>query len=337
MKKDFLEILSCPQCLGILKLNEKIYDERNIFEGTLNCLNCKLNFEIKDGVPIFGLRLDDKEERLNEIEAENEWTFAANDIQEHERFAKTSSRKGIELIEFIKSFDENLSERKNILDIGSGWGCFQAWQFAKRDYNVTAIDICPEFIFASENVARDCYFERIVTDCTTLPFKDQSFDIIYCKETLHHINHPAILLDELWRVCSPNGLILIKEPCISLLQKKLTTKRDDAKKIGISHHFRMPKEYIRLMQNITNNSRIECKSSIFPRILHDNTFSDYVNKIMIHLWTCELKMVGTKRAEYRPKVPINRNVIPIKIDKLNRSQIDFYKKKLIPIVFNCFK
>jgi hypothetical protein len=42
--KDLLEILACPQCKGVVVLNEK--------GDGLICDTCKLLYEIKDDIPI---------------------------------------------------------------------------------------------------------------------------------------------------------------------------------------------------------------------------------------------------------------------------------------------
>lgn len=337
MKRDLLKVLSCPCCLGTLKLNELQHDEENIIEGSLSCLNCKLNFNIREGVPVFGLKRDNKDDRVKEIEAENEWVFSANDFQEHIRYAKTSSQEGNEHIKYIDSFDENSPHRKNVLDIGSGWGCFQAWQFAKKGYNVTATELCPEFIFASDTVAKDCYFERVITDCTVLPFKDQSFDIIFCKDTLHHIEYPSSLLNEMWRVCSPKGLIVINEPCVSSLLKLFIAKINRAKKIGISHHFRTTGEYIKLVNDIACDPVINFKIfTEFSYLVQHMPLSDFINNLIIYLCGCNIEVFGVRKANYKSRHPTGREIIPIKIDKINFTQINFYRNELIPSIFNIF-
>lgn len=338
MKRDFLKTLRCPSCLGALKLNEYQYDEENIIKGNLSCLHCRVNFDIRDGVPIFGMRYSDKDERVKEIKAENKWVFSANDLEEHIRFAKTSSQEGRYLIEHLNHLDENSKYRKNVLDIGSGWGCFQAWQFAKRGYNVTAIELCPEFIFASDNVARDCYFERIVADCTILPFRDQSFDIVFCKETMHHIDDPLLLLNEMWRVCSPNGLIVIKEPCVSSLLKLFISKINRAKKLGISHHFQTQRDYMKLIDEIICEPIISRRIyDEFSPLIQRIPLSNSIYNLIIYLLGCNLEVIGTRKDNYALDQSANRELIPIKIDEMDFNLINFYRNELIPIAFGEFQ
>lgn len=337
MKKDFLNVISCPCCLGTLTLNEAQYDGEYVTNGILNCQSCQLKFEIKEEVSIFGLKRNDERERIQEIKAENDWTFVYNDIQEHVNFAKSSSKKGNEIIKFVEAFDENSCVRKKVLDVGSGWGCFQSWQFAKKGYDVTATEICPEFIFASDEVAKDCYFERVLTDCTVLPFKDQSFDIIFCKETLHHINNPSLLFDEMWRVCAPNGLIVIKEPCVSPLLKLFISRINRAKKIGITHHFRTIKEYSKLINDVMAYTIINRESFLKNSILiRRMPFSNIVNDITINALGCDIEVFGVKKMDYASNTKVSREVIPANTFELNDSQIKFYRDELIPKVFSVF-
>lgn len=42
--KALLDILACPKCRGALEYREK--------EGELVCRNCRLRYEVRDGIPI---------------------------------------------------------------------------------------------------------------------------------------------------------------------------------------------------------------------------------------------------------------------------------------------
>jgi SAM-dependent methyltransferase len=47
-----------------------------------------------------------------------------------------------------------------------------------------------------------------------LPFEDGSFDAVLCFETLEHVESPAALLEELARVCSPEGAVYLSIPWV---------------------------------------------------------------------------------------------------------------------------
>jgi uncharacterized protein YbaR (Trm112 family) len=58
IRKELLDILACPQCRGKLQYSEE--------KDGLICANCRLFYEIRDGIPVMlidkAIRLDDKED-----------------------------------------------------------------------------------------------------------------------------------------------------------------------------------------------------------------------------------------------------------------------------------
>jgi predicted small secreted protein len=53
-------------------------------------------------VAIFGIKAENEEERLKEMDGENEWIFSANEIQAHIDYARKSSLNGEKLIRKLK-------------------------------------------------------------------------------------------------------------------------------------------------------------------------------------------------------------------------------------------
>jgi SAM-dependent methyltransferase len=49
--------------------------------------------------------------------------------------------------------------------------------------------------------------EFVIYDGVHLPFEDRSFDVVYCKQALEHVAHPAPLLAEVARVLAPGGVL----------------------------------------------------------------------------------------------------------------------------------
>ena len=49
-------------------------------------------------------------------------------------------------------------------------------------------------------------------DATRLPFRDACFDVILCRDVLHHVADKSKVIDELLRVCRPLGRIIIIGP-----------------------------------------------------------------------------------------------------------------------------
>lgn len=56
--------------------------------------------------------------------------------------------------------------------------------------------------------------EAEVGDGQELPFADSSFDYVLCFETLEHVESPIQLLEELGRVCTPDGSLFLSIPWV---------------------------------------------------------------------------------------------------------------------------
>lgn len=86
-----------------------------------------------------------------------------------------------------------------LLEIGAGTGQ-QAKALAAAGYDVTAIDL-PGSRYASARV-----WPVIEYDGTTLPFADNSFDIIFSSNVLEHIADTDGMQREIARVLTPGGI-----------------------------------------------------------------------------------------------------------------------------------
>lgn len=355
MQSKLLKFLNCPQCFGNFELKEEIVNNDKIIEGTLSCNNCQLSFIIQEGIPVFGVKSSDKDDRFEEIAGENQWVCNVNDINIHVDFAKESSEDGEIIIKKINQIlkSNGIQNKLKVLDLGSGWGCFQSWQFAKQGHEVVAVDLCPEFIMSSDQVVEDCYFERVIADCTILPFKDETFDVIFCKEIIHHVGSPMDLLNEIHRLCSPGGIIIIFEPCTSIFlvnQMKKGEEASEISEIGIKHYSYTYYDYINYMGRIATELQvggriqtIDKKSHKFLNILQKpviylsklSALKKFITKMHLIIIGSSLEIIGIKKGDYDYKCN-KREITPLSIQNQNLEQINFYRNKLIPLVFKIF-
>lgn len=351
MQYKLLKFLNCPQCFGDFELKEDNIDDDQIIEGTLSCNNCKLSFKIHEGVPIFGVKSSDKDDKFEEIAGENEWVCNVNDVKVHVDFAKKSSEDGEMIIKKINQILKNDGKNKlRVLDLGSGWGCFQSWQFAKQGHEVVAVDLCPEFIMSSDQVAKDCYFERMIADCTILPFKDETFDIIFCKELIHHVRNPMELLNEIYRICSPEGIIITFEPCTSIFLVERMNKIDDAAEIGIKHYSYTYNNYLNYMNRIATEIQVDGRIQVINEENHKvlnmlqkpliylseiSSLKKIIVKMHLIFIGSSIEVIGIKKDNYNYEQN-KREITPLSINNQNSEQINFYRNKLIPQVFKIF-
>lgn len=108
-----------------------------------------------------------------------------------------------------------LPERRTFdraLEVGSGTGFFllHLWKGGWIREGA-ATDISPGILEACARNARNMGWEvdTKVADAESLPFPDDSFDLVLGHAFLHHIPDPGQCVREMVRVCRPGGTVLI--------------------------------------------------------------------------------------------------------------------------------
>src|SRR5437868_12330496 len=105
----------------------------------------------------------------------------------------------------VMGFDEFAGAQ--LLEIGCGMGT-DLLQFARGGAKVTGTDLTPRSIEISRQHLA-LYGESgnfAIADCETLPFADDSFDVVYSNGVLHHTPDTAGAVLEIHRVLRPGGL-----------------------------------------------------------------------------------------------------------------------------------
>ncbi len=102
----------------------------------------------------------------------------------------------------------------NILEAGTGKGHF-ALELAKAGYRFTTFDISEaEQAFAKLNLRYFGLEKQVdfrIENGESLSFKDKSFDVIFSVNTLHHLINPYTFIDELLRVRSSEGRLVLSD------------------------------------------------------------------------------------------------------------------------------
>lgn len=102
----------------------------------------------------------------------------------------------------------------NVLDLGCGPGGFLA-VIAHLCGKITGADITPNFIKECNKLIQ----EKQLTNASTvliksskIPFPNGYFDKIIMVDTIHHLEHAAETMNEVFRILKKDGLLLIFEP-----------------------------------------------------------------------------------------------------------------------------
>jgi ubiquinone/menaquinone biosynthesis C-methylase UbiE len=113
----------------------------------------------------------------------------------------------IERLEIERVTDLSLEgiEVNNVLDIGTGTALFAEY-FFKKGMKVSGIDINPEMINAAKRHVPNGEFK--VSNAQSIPYPDQSFDLVFLGCLLHEVDSYVESLREAKRVCCKRVSIL---------------------------------------------------------------------------------------------------------------------------------
>jgi SAM-dependent methyltransferase len=195
MNRDILDILVCPNCAAGSPLALAVDEQAgpDILSGRLTCPACRRSFPIVRGIPRF---VEDVENYCDNFSYEwNRWGRVQID-----RLAGhlLSTRR------FLA--DTRLSEAwfkgKLVLDAGCGAGRF-ADVAAAMGARVVAVDISAAVDAAQANVAAPIHL--VQASLQRLPFRQGTFDGIYCFGVIQHTPDPAAVMSELPRFLKPDG------------------------------------------------------------------------------------------------------------------------------------
>lgn len=115
--------------------------------------------------------------------------------------------------EFVAKLD--LKPGQKVLDVGCGIGGGDFYMAEKFDVDVVGIDLSVNMIsFALERaIGLKCSVEFEVADCTKKTYPDNSFDVIYSRDTILHIQDKPALFRTFYKWLKPGGKVLISDYC----------------------------------------------------------------------------------------------------------------------------
>jgi SAM-dependent methyltransferase len=141
----------------------------------------------------------------------------------HDRWAAAIDLDGIRVADYFEACTapENrfiLShlgdlQGKRLLDLGCGAGENSVY-FASKGADCVAADYSPGMVDVALHLAaaNGVTIAGQVINAMAIAFPDNSFDIVYAANLLHHIPEPAIALREMHRVVKPGGKVCFWDP-----------------------------------------------------------------------------------------------------------------------------
>jgi ubiquinone/menaquinone biosynthesis C-methylase UbiE len=113
----------------------------------------------------------------------------------------------------FEHFRQSIDCAEKHLDLACGGGTFIGNYFNDNSFRV-GIDIAPaQLAYARTRYGKSC-FHFICCDGVSLPFADETFDIVTSIELIEHLSskHATQTIKEAYRVLKPNGKLILTTP-----------------------------------------------------------------------------------------------------------------------------
>jgi SAM-dependent methyltransferase len=108
---------------------------------------------------------------------------------------------------------EPLAPSMVLLEVACG-AAHVAETLAPAVRQIVGIDLTPELLDLGAGRIRDTGIDNVLLqegNAEALPFVDRSFDVVYCRSSLHHFMHPDRAVSEMARVCRPGGRVVLMD------------------------------------------------------------------------------------------------------------------------------
>lgn len=111
-----------------------------------------------------------------------------------------------------------INDNYSVLDVGCGTGTILNRLSSKSKINGFGIDVSDQMLDEARKKCPEMMFQ--VGDSSSLPFDDDSFDIVTVCMAYHHFPNQEKFRHEAFRVLKPSGKLYICDPCFPWLIRK---------------------------------------------------------------------------------------------------------------------
>jgi len=229
VKPEFARALRCPACRrdGMLELDARESDVREVREGSLRCRTCGTEFAVHRGVP--ELLYDPPEHILAEAAGLERFAvkMAAGGWDRELMRKLPDLEHGYWYVQ-ARSMHQLLTTipfqpGQKIVDVGSNT-CWAANHFAERGLRAIALDIATvelQGLYTADWFIEDgVFFERVLGSMDAMPLASNSVDYVYCCQVLHHNDAGGLrrTFAEIFRVLRPGGRLLMVNETLKTLR-----------------------------------------------------------------------------------------------------------------------
>lgn len=122
----------------------------------------------------------------------------------------TQAEVKLKSIIYDKLIDNRASKHLKVLDVGCGDGSL--YDYIHSNYQDIQVEHFGVDIKKSGPDYQNYSYMSADIDGESLPYADNCFDLLYCSHVIEHLRDPLRLVDEMLRVCKPDGLVVIRAP-----------------------------------------------------------------------------------------------------------------------------
>jgi len=138
-----------------------------------------------------------------------------------------AGQQGLDLLDHLFNastrkflINAGLQPGMKILDIGCGLGAMTAWLGGQvgQDGLIVAIDNNEYQIKATKRQAEAYKLTNIKTYCHSayaIQDLNETFDLVYCRFVLHHLNRPSDVIRSVYKMLGDNGIFTAEEGLVS--------------------------------------------------------------------------------------------------------------------------
>ena len=101
----------------------------------------------------------------------------------------------------------NMERGQKLVDIGCGRGDFLC-NFKKLGLNASGVDL----EYSPSDFLKDIDVRYVDIERDSIPFDDETFDVVFSKSVIEHMNDPENCLREAYRILKPGGVAIIMAP-----------------------------------------------------------------------------------------------------------------------------
>jgi SAM-dependent methyltransferase len=107
---------------------------------------------------------------------------------------------------FRQRINAYLTPKSVVLDVGAGAGIVEAMHFRGQVAQICGVDLDAR---VEKNYNLD---EGKLADAEKIPYNNCTFDVVFADNVMEHLDSPAVVFKEIYRVLKPGGVLLFKTP-----------------------------------------------------------------------------------------------------------------------------